>query len=125
MSDLNPAAESRPRHPRETVPPPPSPNTEPRIVSGWPELDAALFDDGRGAAPAFPLELLPLPWRGWVADTATGAGAPGAYLAQALLAAGAGPCGAGALLPPPPPAAEPPALLPALVRPPSSRQAPR
>ena len=95
MSDLNPAAESRPRHPRETVPPPPSPNTEPRIVSGWPELDAALFDDGRGAAPAFPLELLPQPWRGWVADTAIGAGAPSAYVAQALLAAVAGLSGAG------------------------------
>src|SRR5258705_9262532 len=90
MSDLNPAAESRPRHPRETVPPPPSPNTEPRIVSGWPELDAALFDDGRGAAPAFPLELLPQPWRSWVPDTAIGPGAPHAYLAQALLAAAAG-----------------------------------
>ena len=71
---------------------------DPRIVSGWPEIDAALFDDGRGAAPAFPLELLPQPWRGWVADTAIGAGAPSAYVAQALLAAVAGLSGAGAVV---------------------------
>ena len=88
MSDLNPGSESHPRYRREPVHPPPRPDAEPRIVSGWPEVDAGLFDDGRGAAPAFPLELLPLPWRGWVADTAVGAGAPVAYVR-------AGPAGGG------------------------------
>src|ERR1700730_5285005 len=124
MSDLNPAAESRPRHPRETVPPPPSPNTEPRIVSGWPELDAALFDDGRGAAPAFPLELLPQPWRGWVADTAAGAAAPSAYVAQALLAAVTGLSGAGAVVRLAPAWTEPLVLWQALVGRPSSGKSP-
>ena len=62
-------AVSRPIH-RQALP------AEPRIIGGWPEVDAALFDDGGGVAPAFPLELLPLPWRGWAADTAAGAGAP-------------------------------------------------
>src|SRR5260370_21513470 len=124
MSDVTRAEESRRRHPRETVPPPPSPNTEPRIVSGWPEIDAALFDDGRGAAPAFPLELLPQPWRGWVADTAIGAGAPSAYVAQALLAAVAGLSGAGAVVRIAPAWTEPLVLWQALVRRASSRQAP-
>src|SRR5260370_10403702 len=87
MSDLEPAAESQPRDRREPVLPPPGPVAEPRNVSGWPEIDAALFDDGRGAAPPFPLELLPQPWRSWVADTAAAAGAPSAYVAPALLAA--------------------------------------
>ena len=90
MSDQNLSRRTARRYQREPVHPPPRPDAAPRIVSGWPEVDAALFDDGRGAAPAFPLELLPLPWRGWVADTAAGAGAPVAYVAQALLAAVAG-----------------------------------
>src|SRR3982074_2454568 len=98
MSDLNNAEDSQPRYRREPVHRPPSPEAEPRIVSGWPEIDAALFDDGRGAAAASPLELLPQRWRGWVADTATGAGAPGAYVAQALLAAVAGLSGAGVVV---------------------------
>src|SRR5258708_31126780 len=95
MSDMEPASDSGPRSRRETLRPPPSPDAEPRIVSGWPEIDAALFDDGRGAAPAFQLELLPQPWRGWVADTAIGAGAPSASVAQALMAAVGGLSGAG------------------------------
>jgi hypothetical protein len=124
MSDLNPASDSHPRYHRETVPPPPGPDAEPRIVSGWPEIDAALFDDGRGAAPAFPLELLPLPWRGWVADTAAGAGAPSAYVAQALLAAVAGLSGAGAVVRLAPAWTEPLVLWQALVGRPSSGKSP-
>jgi len=124
MSNLNPAAESRPRYRRETIPPPPGPDAEPRIISGWPEIDAALFDDGRGAAPAFPLELLPLPWRGWVADTAAGAGAPSAYVAQALLAAVAGLSGAGAVVRLAPAWTEPLVLWQALVGRPSSGKSP-
>jgi hypothetical protein len=124
MSDLNPGSESQPRYRREPVHPPPGPDAEPRIVGGWPDVDAALFDDGRGAAPAFPLELLPLPWRGWVADTATGAGAPSAYVAQALLAAVAGLCGAGAVVRLAPAWTEPLVLWQALVGRPSSGKSP-
>ena len=45
--------------------------------------------------PAFPLDALPQPWREWVSDTAGGAGAPVDYVAQAVLGAVAGLCGAG------------------------------
>jgi hypothetical protein len=61
----------------------------------WPEIDASLLDDGRGAVPPFPIDLLPQPWRDWVADRARCAGAPVDYVAQALLAAVAGVSGAG------------------------------
>src|SRR5260370_7834953 len=108
MSDLESTAESRPRDRRESVHPPPGPDAEPRIVGGWGEIDAALFDDGRGAAPAFPLELLPQPWRSWVADTATGAGAPRAYVAHPLLPAGPALRPPRPARPPPPPPRPPP-----------------
>ena len=45
--------------------------------------------------PAFPLDTVPQPWREWVSDTAGGAGAPVDYVAQAVLGAVAGLCGAG------------------------------
>ena len=61
----------------------------------WPEIDDGLLDDGRGAVPPFPIDLLPQPWRDWVADRARCAGAPVDYVAQALLAAVAGVSGAG------------------------------
>ena len=124
MSDLEPVSESNPPDPRASANPPRGPDTGPRITSGWPEIDAALFDDGRGAAPDFPLELLPQPWRGWVADTAIGAGAPSAYVAQALLAAVAGLCGAGAVVRLAPAWTEPLVLWQALVGRPSSGKSP-
>ena len=62
---------------------------------GWPEIEPSLIEDGRPAVPSFPLDVLPQPWRGWVADAAHGAGAPEDYVAQSLLAAVAGLCGAG------------------------------
>jgi hypothetical protein len=65
---------------------------------GWPEVDCALVEDGRRAVPLFPLELLPLPWRSWVSETARSAGAPVDYVAQSLLGVVAGLCGAGALV---------------------------
>jgi hypothetical protein len=62
---------------------------------GWPEIEPSLLEDGQPRVPSFPLDVLPQPWRGWVADTAHGAGAPEDYVAQALLSAVAGLCGAG------------------------------
>ena len=62
---------------------------------GWPEIEPSLLEDGRPPVPSFPLDVLPQPWRGWVADTAHGAGAPEDYVAQSLLAAVAGLTGAG------------------------------
>jgi hypothetical protein len=124
MSDPIPASDSHPRYRRETARPPAGPDVQPRIISGWPEIDAALFDDGRGVAPAFPLELLPQPWRGWVADTAIGAGAPSAYVAQALLTAVAGLSGAGVVVRLAPAWTEPLVLWQALVGRPSSGKSP-
>jgi hypothetical protein len=63
--------------------------------AGWPTPDPSLLEDGRPVVPAFPLDAVPQPWREWVSDTAGGAGAPVDYVAQALLGAVAGLCGAG------------------------------
>jgi hypothetical protein len=64
----------------------------------WSDIDLALVEDGRRAAPLFPLDLLPQPWRAWASETARSAGAPVDYVAQALLGAVAGLCGAGTLV---------------------------
>ena len=63
--------------------------------AGWPAPDPSLLEDGRPVVPAFPLDAVPQPWREWVSDTAGGAGAPVDYVAQAVLGAVAGLCGAG------------------------------
>jgi len=63
--------------------------------AGWPAPDPSLLEDGRPVVPTFPLDALPQPWREWVSDTAGGAGAPVDYVAQAVLGAVAGLCGAG------------------------------
>jgi Protein of unknown function (DUF3987) len=62
--------------------------------AGWPTPDSSLLEDGRPVVPAFPLDALPQPWREWVSGTACGAGAPVDYVAQAVLGAVAGLCGA-------------------------------
>ena len=31
----------------------------------WPEIDGGILNEKTPALPAFPLDLLPLPWRGW------------------------------------------------------------
>jgi Protein of unknown function (DUF3987) len=62
---------------------------------GWPEMDVSILEEERGAVPPFPLDPLAQPWRDWVSDTASSAGAPTDYVVQAVLAAVAGLCGAG------------------------------
>jgi hypothetical protein len=64
--------------------------------SQWPEIDPSLLEERRGMLPPFPTDLMPLPWRAWLTDTAASAGAPIDYVAQALFAAVSGLCGAGA-----------------------------
>jgi hypothetical protein len=66
-----------------------------RRQEDWPELDISILEDKRGTVPPFPLDLLAQPWRDWVSDTASSAGAPADYVVQAVLAALAGLCGAG------------------------------
>lgn len=61
----------------------------------WSEPDLSILDDGRDAVPAVPLDLVPKPWRTWIADTASAAGAPQDYVLQTVLAGVAGMCGAG------------------------------
>lgn len=64
--------------------------------SQWPEIDPSLLEERRGMLPSFPTDLMPLPWRAWLTNTAASAGAPIDYVAQALFAAVSGLCGAGA-----------------------------
>jgi hypothetical protein len=61
----------------------------------WPDIEGALLDDQTFAVPAFPLETLPRPWRTWIEDTARSVNVPADYVAQGVLAAVAGVCGAG------------------------------
>jgi len=83
----------------------------------WPELDTGLLDDRRAAVPAFPVELLPSPWREWIADTARSIGTAPDYVAQAVLAALAGLCGAGVAVRITPAWSEPLVLWQALIGP--------
>ena len=75
-----------------------SPGVDPKAVPPleWPPIaDVDLLDERRAPVPAFPLELLPEPWRGWVRTTALSKDAPVDYVAQSVLAAVAGSCGRG------------------------------
>src|SRR5262245_1324584 len=64
----------------------------------WDDLDMTLLEEQRAAVPAFPLDVLPDFWRDWVSDTAKATAAPVDYVAQSLLAAVAGLCGAGVVV---------------------------
>lgn len=64
-------------------------------ATAWPDIEGALLDERTLAVPAFPVDMLPLPWRTWIEDTARSVNVPADYVAQAVLAAVAGVCGAG------------------------------
>lgn len=104
-----------PRYARPTSSTPPG---------GWGEIDAALLEEARPSVPAFPLDLLPSFWRDWVGDTAAALGAPVDYVAQSVLAAVSGLCGAVASVRIGPRWSEPLVLWQALVgaRPAASRR---
>jgi hypothetical protein len=91
---------------------------------GWPEIEPALLEDGRGPVPAFPLGVLPPDWARWVEDTAQSGGAPVDYVAQGVLGAVAALCGAGVLALVTVGWAEPMVLWQALVGWPSSGKSP-
>ena len=93
-------------------------------AAGWPIADPSLLEDGRPVVPAFPLDTVPQPWREWVSDTAAGAGAPVDYVAQAVLGAVAGLCGAGVKACVTPSWSEPLVLWQALVGAPSAGKTP-
>ena len=88
--------------------------------AGWPEMDVSILEEKRGAVPPFPLDLLAQPWRDWVSDTASSAGAPTDYVVQAVLAALAGLRGAGMAVRITPVWSEPLVLWQAVVGEPSS-----
>src|SRR4030081_1233328 len=63
----------------------------------WQDIHETPVPGGGGGGPECPGPRLPQPWRDWVVDTARSAGAPADYVAQAVLGAVAGVCGAGVL----------------------------
>lgn len=71
------------------------PPTHTTATRPWPDIETALLEDRTLAVPAFPVETLPVPWRTWIEDTARSVNVPADYVAQAVLAAVAGVCGAG------------------------------
>lgn len=64
-------------------------------VEEWSEPDLSVLGSQRPAVPSVPLDVLPQPWRGWIADTAAASGSPADYVLQSVLAGLAGICGAG------------------------------
>ena len=62
-------------------------------ADAWGEIDFSLLEERRAAVPP-----LPQPWRDWTSDTASSTAAPADYVAQAVLAALAGLCGAGIMV---------------------------
>src|SRR5262245_21878814 len=85
----------------------------------WRELDVSLLDDRRIAVPAFPVDLLPSPWREWIVDTAHAVGVAPDYVAQSVLAALTALCGAGVVVRVTPDWSEPLVLWQAPVGPPA------
>ena len=86
----------------------------------WSEPDLSIIDTSRDAVPAVPLDLVPEPWRKWIADTASAAGAPQDYVLQTVLAGVAGVCGAGVRVRVTPAWTEPLVLWQAMVGEPST-----
>ncbi len=64
-------------------------------IPPWPDIERALIDERSRGVPDFPFNTLPLPWQTWIKDTARSVNVPADYVAQAVLAAVAGVCGAG------------------------------
>jgi uncharacterized protein DUF3987 len=91
---------------------------------GWGDFDASYLDESRAPVPAFPLDVLPSPWRDWVRETAQAAAAPADYVALSLIAAVGGLCGAGVRVQVAPGWVEPLALWHALIGAASSGKSP-
>jgi hypothetical protein len=61
----------------------------------WPDIERTLIDERSVGVPGFPFDTLPGRWQAWIKDTARSVNVPADYVAQAVLAAVAGVCGAG------------------------------
>jgi hypothetical protein len=86
----------------------------------WSEIHPDSLNQGRGAVPPFPLDVLPPAWRAWCADRARGSSAPPDFVAQGLLGIVSGACGAGVDVKITPEWSEPLVLWQALIGPGSS-----
>jgi len=86
----------------------------------WGDVDLSILEEKRAAVPPFPLDLLPQPWRDWTSDTASSTAASVDYVAQTVLAALAGLCGAGVAVRITPAWCEPLVLWQAMVGEPST-----
>jgi hypothetical protein len=89
----------------------------------WPDIDSRFLNGGRPPPPAFPLDILPEPWRSWVehrALSSTGVD----FLAQGLLGAVSAVCGARIVVEVTPDWHEPLVLWQALVGAPSTGKTP-
>jgi hypothetical protein len=98
-------------------------------AAAWGEIPAEWLqhkssDAARAAVPAFPLALLPQPWRDWAGDAARSSAAPVDYVVQAMLAAAAGLGGRRVLVIPTPGWQEPLRLWLAVVGLPSTGKSP-
>jgi hypothetical protein len=71
------------------------PPAEVSAAPSWPDIEGALLEEKDSVVPAFPNDALPPPWCAWIADSARSVNVPADYVAQAVLAAVAGVCGAG------------------------------
>src|SRR5882757_8231248 len=100
------------------------PPAEPEGVPGWPGIDGAILSEKDLAVPSFPVEVLPALWRAWITDTARSVNVPVDYVAQAVLAAVAGVCGAGVRVSVSPVWSDPLSLWLAVVGAPSSGKSP-
>ena len=90
------------------------------VPDDWREIDLSILEEKRAAVPPFPVDLLPQPWRDWTSDTASSTAAPVDYVAQTVLAALAGLCGAGVVVRITPAWCEPLVLWQAMVGEPST-----
>ena len=91
MSGLDQRTKAR----REALGPAVNDSSLPPAATDWREvppewLQHTSCDAARDAVPAFPLPLLPQPWRDWASDAARSSAAPVDYVVQSMLAAVAG-----------------------------------
>src|SRR5947209_7692623 len=89
----------------------------------WPELDRCFLQGDRRAAPPFPLEVIPEPWRPWIESHAQASSCID-YTAQGLLAAVSAVCGSRFVVNVTPQWREPLVLWQALVGAPSTGKTP-
>lgn len=113
----------------EALAPAANDSSSPQDAPAWGEIPAEWLQPkspqaARAAVPAFPLVLLPQPWRDWAGDAARSSAAPVDYIVQAMLGGVAGMAGRRVLAIPTPGWQEPLRLWLAAVGSPSTGKSP-